>query len=62
MLRMSIWKVDDEATGILMDRFYLNLANVSKRKALRDAQLAMISSKHNHPYYWSAFQLTGSVN
>ncbi len=36
---MSLWKVDDKATQILMSRFYENLiAGISKYESLRDAQ------------------------
>jgi CHAT domain-containing protein len=58
----SLWQVDDKATGILMEQFYRNLANTNKRSALRQAQTTMIASNHNHPFFWSAFQLTGSIN
>lgn len=38
-LLMSLWKVDDKATRLLMNRFYENLANgMSKSQALADAQ------------------------
>ena len=36
---MSLWKVDDKATKLLMSRFYSNLvAGKSKIESLRDAQ------------------------
>lgn len=38
-LLMSLWKVDDKATKLLMSRFYSNLiAGKSKIESLRDAQ------------------------
>lgn len=38
-LMMSLWKVDDKATKLLMSRFYSNLvAGKSKIESLRDAQ------------------------
>ena len=55
----SLWKVDDKATSILMYQFYQNLTNMDKRTALPNAQLAMIAGNNSHPFYWSAFQLTG---
>ena len=58
----SLWNVDDEATGLLMNQFYRELENTDKRSALRNAQLAMISDTHSHPFFWSAFQLTGSID
>jgi len=54
----SLWKVDDLATSFLMTEFYSNLKAMSKREALRQAQLAT-KKKYESPYYWAAFQLTG---
>jgi CHAT domain-containing protein len=57
----SLWKVDDLATSQLMTRFYSEMSKTNKREALRDAQLET-KKKYPHPYYWAAFQLTGSAN
>jgi len=57
----SLWKVDDLATSQLMTRFYSEMKKTNKRDALRDAQLET-KKKYPHPYYWAAFQLTGSAN
>ena len=54
----SLWKVDDLATAFLMTEFYSNLKTMTKREALRQAQLAT-KKKYSHPYYWAAFQITG---
>jgi CHAT domain-containing protein len=56
----SLWKVDDDATNQLMQKFYQNLDRMDKRQALTQAQLA-VKKKYKHPYYWAAFQLTGSL-
>ena len=56
----SLWKVDDLATSQLMTRFYQELDKTDKRKALQTAQLE-IRKTYAHPYYWAAFQLTGSI-
>ncbi len=59
----SLWYVSDEATSLLMTRFYEELAkgNVGKSEALRRAQLAVLrDSKFSHPYFWSAFVLVGN--
>ncbi len=56
----SIWKVDDLATSQLMGRFYRELDKTNKREALRTAQLETRKT-YGHPYYWAAFQLTGSA-
>ena len=59
----SLWKVFDEATGILMENFYTNLKSmeiVDKAEALRLAQLELMkNSKFAHPNYWGAFALYG---
>ena len=41
----SLWKVDDAATGVLMERFYTNLwdKKLPKLEALRQAQLAVLN-------------------
>jgi len=41
----SLWKVDDAATGVLMERFYTNLwtQKLPKLEALRRAQLAVLN-------------------
>ncbi len=60
----SLWYVSDEATAILMTRFYEELSqdkNITKAEALRRAQLAILQDKKfSHPYYWSAFVLVGN--
>jgi CHAT domain-containing protein len=41
----SLWKVDDAATSVLMERFYVNLweKKLPKLEALRQAQLAVLN-------------------
>lgn len=56
----SLWKVDDQATSYLMTRFYDQLKRVDKREALRQAQRDSMK-QHPHPFFWAAFQLTGSA-
>jgi CHAT domain-containing protein/Flp pilus assembly protein TadD len=55
----SLWSVDDESTNILMRHFhnYL-LSGETKAGALQKAQIET-RKKRPHPYYWSAFVLTG---
>ncbi len=58
----SLWKVDDEATEVLMKHFY---AAIFKRclgpgQALREAQLSMLrEARWRDPYYWAGFTLQG---
>lgn len=60
----SLWYVSDEATAILMTKFYEELSqdnNITKAEALRRAQLSILENKRfSHPYYWSAFVLVGN--
>ena len=56
---MSLEKVDDEATHILMVEFYKNLmAGKSKHQSLKDAQQYLRSvenGKYDKPEYWASF-------
>jgi len=58
---MSLWKVDDTATKLLMSNFYLNLAKGDNaNQALVKAQQYLRSTqngKFNDPQYWAAFIL-----
>ena len=56
---MSLWSVSNQKTAILMDAFYANVSkNKSYNMALQNAKKEMIQN-HLHPYYWSAFILSG---
>lgn len=57
----SLWEVDDDATKMLMTRFYNHLKTKPKVEALRLAQLET-RKKYIHPVYWAAFQLIGNAN
>ncbi len=58
-LIMSLWKVDDAATQLLMTNFYTNLVKGgSKLKAFKQAQIQLMT-KYKEPYYWGAFVMTG---
>ncbi len=58
---MSLWKVDDKATKILMTQFYKYwLSGQSKRQAMLSAQKYLREvegGKYNEPKYWAAFIL-----
>ena len=62
-LVVSLWKVDDAATGKLMSRFYQELLGTPRQRpaaALRAAQIWMIThSEWQDPYFWAAFTLQG---
>jgi CHAT domain-containing protein len=57
----SLWKIDDKATSILMEKFYANLKSMNKADAIRNAQLHLAADpRYSHPYYWAPFLLVGS--
>lgn len=56
---MSLWKVDDAATQLLMTSFYKNwMVSKNKLSSFRKAQLAL-KEKYPEPYYWGAFVMQG---
>lgn len=71
-LLMSLWKVDDNATELLMDTFYQGLTSgLSKHASLQKAQHTVrtysINRKgrkltpYSHPRYWAAFILLDAL-
>ena len=56
-LIMSLWKVSDDATALLMRSFYNNwLSGMDKHKALIEAQKSLRANpKYAAPVYWAAF-------
>ena len=63
---MSLHKIDDEATKILMVEFYRNLmSGKSKLQSLKDAQkyLRQVEDgKYDDPQYWASFILLDGLN
>jgi len=58
----SLWKVDDDATGEMMRRFYQGMLEkgLSPAAALREAQVDLWRhDRWRPPYYWAAFVLQG---
>lgn len=56
----SLWEVDDEATSTLFQSMYELMAQGrSPKQALAQAQARLLKDKP-HPFYWSAFFLSGS--
>lgn len=60
-LLVSLWPVSDEATELLMTRFYTELLRgTSPGDSMRKAALAVMDNpKFSAPYYWAAFNLVG---
>jgi CHAT domain-containing protein len=57
---MSLWKVADKSTAILMQEFYKNiLSGTSKAASLAAARSALVSRGYSNPFYWAPFVLTG---
>jgi CHAT domain-containing protein len=55
----TLWTVDDAATGLLMEQFYIHLLDgKSKADALRLAQLN-VREQYPNPYFWAGFILSG---
>lgn len=68
---VSLWKVEDQSTSLLMERFYQNLKQgLSKAEALRQAKMDIMRSSVDlkatatrqalaAPFYWAPFILVG---
>lgn len=56
-LIMSLWKVDDDATRLMMETFYNEwLSGKSKHEAFAIAQQTVRNNKrYKNPYYWASF-------
>lgn len=65
---MSLFQVDDQATQVLMGRFYEGLKmGLGKLEALRQAQLGVMRERRertgsDQPFYWASFVLVGDPN
>jgi len=56
----SLWKVDDVATSLLMQRFYANLESMGTAEALQLAQLSLSQDEnYSDPFYWAPFVVMG---
>jgi CHAT domain-containing protein len=58
----TLWRVDDETTARLMERFYSGLAaGLGRARALRSAQLDVLTEARgrSHPFFWAPWVLVG---
>ena len=52
---MSLWKVQDDATSLLMTQFYTYLTDgIDKHQALWKAMMD-VKEEYKDPYYWAGF-------
>ena len=71
---VSLWPVDDRASGSLVERFYSEVDESSLPAALREAKLMMLDEtaldtvvaseetiSYAHPYFWAAYVLIGGA-
>ncbi|MEO1378029.1 MAG: CHAT domain-containing protein, partial [Cyanobacteria bacterium J06635_10] len=59
---LSLWKVKDDSTSLLMRQFYQEMLQQGKSpaSALREAQIKMWQTQEwRNPYYWAAFTIQG---
>jgi CHAT domain-containing protein len=57
---VSLWKVEDKSTSILMQEFYRSLlSGMSKDAALAAARSALFSEGYTSPFFWAPFVLSG---
>jgi CHAT domain-containing protein len=62
----TLWKINDKSSVKLMEFFYESLrSGKNKKEALRDAKLKYLETTDDnllrHPYYWSAFVVSGDT-
>lgn len=58
-LIMSLWKVNDETTQLLMSSFYKNWFDGKPKLEAFNLAIDEVRSKFKDPYYWGAFVILG---
>lgn len=54
----SLWSADAAASVVLSEKFYSDISNEkAMNEGLRQAQLNLLDSDYNHPYYWANYVL-----
>ncbi|ADO68056.1 CHAT domain-containing protein [Stigmatella aurantiaca] len=51
----SLWKVSDEVTSELMERYYRHLLGAQGRAMALQQAMRELRQKHPHPHYWAPF-------
>ncbi|MBN1204902.1 MAG: CHAT domain-containing protein [Myxococcaceae bacterium] len=59
-LVMSLWKVNDDSTRLLMERYYQNLLAGQGRAAALQAAMLSLRQAQPHPHAWAPFISLGS--
>jgi CHAT domain-containing protein len=60
---VSLWKVNDRSTALLMERFYRPLLGrgTPREQALAQAKRALLADRRTRsPFYWAPFVLVGA--
>jgi CHAT domain-containing protein/tetratricopeptide (TPR) repeat protein len=57
---VSLWKVNDNSTHLLMDLYYRNLLEGQGRAAALRAAMRSLRATHPHPHAWAPFIALGS--
>jgi len=58
-LIMSLWKVNDETTQMLMSGFYKEWLNGSTKSEAFNKSIQNVKNQFSDPYYWGAFVMLG---
>lgn len=52
---MSLWEVNDEATELMMTKFYSHLSLGKSKRESFDYAVSAVKAKYDDPEYWAAF-------
>ena len=58
-LMVSLWNVDDQATAVLMTKFYNSWKTGKTRTGALSAAMKDVRKTHPNPFYWAPFLLIG---
>lgn len=60
----TLWKIDDQSTGVFMPDFYKNLKEgMRKHEALRAVKQSFIKNeKYAAPFFWAAYTINGDTS